>query len=316
LSTSAMASTGSMTGLCAAVSLIALAATAQALPHKRDGASYTRQGCFVDNLNGHRLLDSASYADDAMTVETCAAFCTKYQYFGLEYGRECYCANSLSTLAVDDSDCSFSCSGNSAEKCGAADRLDVYINSLYVTRKPATLEAPYLGCFVDQGARALPDNLLGADDMTAQKCEAHCENHSYFGVEYGRECWCGNSPPTTPAPESDCSTGCAGDDTQLCGAGNRINVWGSPLPSPATVGDYEYVGCFTDSGDQRSLRGSVTYDPAMTLEKCAAACAAYAYFGVGMSNLCSFFPFRGPRGYACLPPPPAPLIPTSPRCPD
>jgi E3 ubiquitin-protein ligase SHPRH len=34
------------------------------------------------------------------------------------------------------------------------------------------------------------------------------------------------------------------------------------------------------------------------------------------SNPCSFFPFRGPRGFVCLPPPPAPLFPASPRCPD
>jgi hypothetical protein len=37
---------------------------------------------------------------------------------------------------------------------------------------------------------------------------------------------------------------------------------------------------------------------------------------LGMSNLRSFFPFRGPRGFVSLPPPPAPLFPTSPRCPD
>ncbi|KAL2129233.1 hypothetical protein VTI74DRAFT_8062 [Chaetomium olivicolor] len=274
----------------AAVSLIALAAAAQALPHqtitKRDGPSFTRQGCFVDNANGQRLLPGKSYADDAMTVESCAAFCSKSKYFGVEYGRECYCADTLTATAVQDSDCSMSCAGNSAEKCGNGNRLDVYVNNLYSAPKPATLEAPYLGCFVDQGARVLPDNLLGDDQMTAQKCAAHCANYSYFGVEYGRECWCGNSPPKVAASESECSMRCAGDDTQICGAGNRINVWGSALPSPATVGDYEYLGCFSDKGDQRSLTGKVSYDPAMTLEKCASICSAYSYFGVEFGSQC------------------------------
>jgi hypothetical protein len=284
-----MASRSPKIGLRAAVSLIALAATAQALPHKREPAPYTREGCFIDNLQGHRLLDSASYADDTMTVESCAAFCSKYQHFGLEYGRECYCADAHTALPVDDSDCSFPCSGNSAEKCGAADRLDVYTNNLYTARKPATLEAPYLGCFIDQGARTLPDNLLGADDMTAQNCAAHCADYSYFGVEYGRECWCGNSPPTKAAvavAESECSSPCAGDDTQVCGAGGRINVWGSPLPSPDTVGDFEYVGCFIDDNDNHLLRGRVHFDPAMTLEKCAGLCASYIYFGVEFGSQC------------------------------
>jgi hypothetical protein len=274
------------------VPLLALAAAARAVPftskEARTTAPFTREGCYADNNAGQRLLNGASYADDSMTVEHCAAFCAKYQYFGVEYGRECYCGNTLASSPVSDSDCSFACAGDSAETCGAGNRLDGYINNAYVAPKVATLSAPYLGCFVDppQGARTLPDDLLGADNMTAQVCAQHCAAYSYFGVEYGRECWCGNSPPQIPAPASDCSMTCAGDDTQLCGAGNRINVWGSPLPSPATVGDYDYVGCFTDDGTARSLAGSVTYDPAMTLDKCAAACSLYNYFGVEYGTQC------------------------------
>jgi hypothetical protein len=282
-----MASSAPLTGLRAAVSLIALAATAQALPHKRESAPYTRQGCFVSKTtDGQRLLNSGSYSGDAMTVASCAAFCSDHKYFGLEYGRECYCADSFSASPVDDSECSFPCSGNTAEKCGAGNRLDVYTNNLYSPLVPATLETPYLGCFVDEGLRALPENLLGADDMTAEKCAAHCSDYSYFGVEYGRECWCANLPPNTPAAESECSFACAGDASRLCGASGRINVWGPPVPSPPTVGDYAYLGCFTDQNDQRSLRGTVIRDSAMTLEKCAAACAAYTYFGVEFGSQC------------------------------
>ncbi|GAB1311342.1 WSC domain-containing protein [Madurella fahalii] len=285
-----MASIGPLTSLRAAVSLACLVAAAQAFPHqsnRREETPFSRDGCFVGSANGNRALSGASYySDDAMTVESCAAFCSKFKYFGLEYGSQCYCGDAHSAQAAPDSDCSFPCSGNSAQKCGAGDRLDLYTNNLYIAPAPATLEEPYLGCFVDQGARALPDNLLGADDMTAQKCAEHCANYSYFGVEYGRECWCGNSPPNTPAPESECSFRCAGDDSQICGAGNRINVWGSPLPSPETVADFEYFGCFTDKGDERGLRGRVTYDPAMTLEKCASACSGYSYFGVEFGSQC------------------------------
>ncbi len=86
--------------------------------------------------------------------------------------------------------------------------------------------------------------------MTAQECAAHCADYSYFGVEYGRECWCGNRRPLNPAPAAECSFTCAGDSTQLCGAGGRINVWfnpaGTPTP-PATVGDFSYVNCYSDS---------------------------------------------------------------------
>ncbi|KAK4182611.1 putative fungistatic metabolite [Podospora australis] len=283
-----MASTRS-SGLRAA-SLLCLAAAAQAFPHqsfKREEASFTRQGCFVGNVNG-RILNSKDFASDSMTVEACASFCSqnKSKYFGIEYGRECYCGDTLTTEPVSDDDCSFACPGNPLQKCGAGNRLDLYINNLYAPRTPATLETPYLGCFVDEGARALPENLLGADDMTAEKCAAHCADFSYFGVEYGRECWCGNAPPIHSAPESACSMPCAGDDSQLCGAGGRINVWGSPLPSPEEVSDFEYAGCYTDKVDQRSLRGKKTVDSTMTLEKCATSCAGYSYFGVEFGVEC------------------------------
>lgn len=283
-----MAPTSSVTGL-RAVSLICLMAAAQALPQQtsKRGDPFTRKGCYADKSDNHRLLDSASFADDAMTVETCAGFCSnlRYKYFGLEYGRECYCGDDYSGDVLSDSECSFECSGNAAETCGGKVRLDLYSNNLYSPRKPATLATPYLGCFVDQGPRTLPDNLLGDNALTAEKCAAHCSDYKYFGVEYGRECWCGNSQPQTIAAESECSFACAGDDAQLCGAGNRINVWG-PLPTPPTIGEFEYAGCFTDDNDDRSLTGRVSYDPAMTPEKCAAFCSAYSYFGLEFGSQC------------------------------
>lgn len=219
-----------------AASFFCFVAAAQAfaprqLKYRRD-KSFTRDGCFVDNAGGQRALTGPSYADDSMKVASCAEFCSKYHFFGVEYGRECYCGNSNAAARADDSDCNFRCAGASCETCGAGDRLDIFTNLLYVAPEPATLDVPYLGCFVDEGARALPDNLLGADNMTAEVCQQHCAGYSYFGVEFGRECWCGNSYPSQDmAPASDCSFTCAGNDAEICGAGNRINVWGSPLPS-------------------------------------------------------------------------------------
>ncbi len=146
-----------------AASLLCLVAAAQALPSqslKRD-ASFTRSGCYVDNDAGNRALNGISYADDGMTVETCAAFCSQYQYFGTEYGGECYCGNSLTAQLVDDSDCSFTCAGNSDEHCGAGNRLDVFKNSGYTAPVPATLaDKEYFGCFIDEGARAPPTTFL------------------------------------------------------------------------------------------------------------------------------------------------------------
>ena len=270
-----------------AASLLCLVAAASALPQAvRRDEPFTRLGCYAGTVDGHRALQSDSLASDSMTVETCAAHCSKHKYFGLEYGRECYCGDDQTAAEADAADCSMPCAGDSSESCGAGGRQDLYINNLYVPVTPAKLDVPYLGCFVDEGARALPDNLLGADDMTAAKCAPHCAEYTYFGVEYGRECWCGNSAPKTPAPASECSMPCAGDDAQLCGAGNRINVWGAPIESPVTVGDYQYQGCYTDKQDQRSLTGKSLLNAAMTLEMCATTCADYPWFGLEYGTQC------------------------------
>ncbi|KAK0745536.1 hypothetical protein B0T18DRAFT_390143 [Schizothecium vesticola] len=122
-----------------------------------------------------------------MTVEKYAIFCGRNRYFGLEYGRECYCEDiQIASPTASVSECSFACSGNSNQKCGVGNRQNLYINLIHDPRKPATLSAPYLGCFVDEGPRALPNNPVAADDMTAQKSRSE---------------WIGfNPPPRHAAP--------------------------------------------------------------------------------------------------------------------
>jgi len=59
-------------------------------------------------------------ADDAMTPELCFASCGSTQYAGLEYGRECWCADYLSALSVklSESNCSVPCGGDNTTICG------------------------------------------------------------------------------------------------------------------------------------------------------------------------------------------------------
>ena len=199
--------------------------------------SSNRLGCYTDNEGGQRALNADSYGSyNDMTADNCASFCKRYPVFGLEYGRECWCGERLGPLSrqVDDAECSFPCSGDATQRCGAGDRLDVYENGKWKPRAPDTSlpGAPYLGCFLDPGnPRALPDKVVSRSDMTARVCQSICTGYRYFGTEYGRECWCGNFRPSSPAPESDCSFGCAGDDDETCGAGLRLSVYG-PVSEP------------------------------------------------------------------------------------
>jgi len=49
---------------------------------------WTFMGCWTESTTG-RALASKTYADDTMTLDSCAAYCKGFQMFGVEYGREC-----------------------------------------------------------------------------------------------------------------------------------------------------------------------------------------------------------------------------------
>ena len=55
-----------------------------------DLSSWTNIGCYADLVQGVHIWSSFS-ASDEMTHEMCATTCAGYNYFGVEYGRECYC---------------------------------------------------------------------------------------------------------------------------------------------------------------------------------------------------------------------------------
>ena len=87
------------------------------------------QGCYLETDNGGRALTGKFLADDDMSLEMCADFCDGFTYFGVEYGRECYCGDSLregSVPAEEQGDCSFLCPGDRTTFCGAGMRLQLY----------------------------------------------------------------------------------------------------------------------------------------------------------------------------------------------
>ncbi|CAJ2503525.1 Uu.00g109190.m01.CDS01 [Anthostomella pinea] len=272
-----------------ALSLLSLVVFGNAYPksleNRQTASGSTRIGCYTDNTGNQQALSGTSYGDDALTVDKCAAFCKRYKLFGLEYGRECWCGDSVASpnTEVGDGDCCFQCSGDATETCGAGNRLDVYQNGDYSPRRPATLpapEAPYVGCFANDGdPHPLPSKVISQDNMTAAVCASNCAGYKYFGTEYGRECYCGNASPTSQVAESECSLPCAGNDDEPCGAASRLSLYGA-------VGTYEYHGCHTDIASDRALTGKVLYNSGMTLQLCAGFCSEYAYFGLEYSTQC------------------------------
>ncbi|TLD24115.1 hypothetical protein PspLS_06385 [Pyricularia sp. CBS 133598] len=104
------------------------AATGSPVPKPRVGP-FAYHGCYTENTGVGRALDGKSYFNDVMTLEGCASQCDGFTYFGVEYGRECYCSNVLngdSRLDKTDGACYFLCQGDKSTFCGAGNRISLY----------------------------------------------------------------------------------------------------------------------------------------------------------------------------------------------
>jgi len=238
-----------------------------------------------------------------MTVESCSTFCSKFQYFGLEYGGECYCGSALPSEQAPATDCNMVCDGNSAELCGSSWRLSTYQNLNY-NSAPSSSQTPaisgwtYYGCVLDQGSpRSLPDDSTAGNGMTLESCASFCSGFDYFGTEYGSQCYCGYSLNAAGVnePSADCNMPCGGDTTEVCGGSWRLTVYKSttttspPNPGlPQTVGAYSLLGCYTDNAAGRAFPNVYYDDTALTLEECAAVASknGATYFGTEYAQEC------------------------------
>ncbi|KAH8814939.1 WSC domain-containing protein, partial [Xylogone sp. PMI_703] len=98
--------------------------------------AYKYFGCYNETVllnntgNVRALSGGPTESLDDMTIATCINFCgnNSYTFAGLEYTKECYCANYISTFSthLPDSDCNLPCAGNTTQICGGSLRLSVY----------------------------------------------------------------------------------------------------------------------------------------------------------------------------------------------
>ncbi|KPM41386.1 hypothetical protein AK830_g5169 [Neonectria ditissima] len=105
------------------------------------------------------------------------------------------------------------------------------------TEKPAPTVVSHVGNFENLGCFQDPDinnRVLRADNsedsngMTVEKCVSFAQKNDwkYAGVEFGSQCFVGNTLWDAPsASQADCSQVCAGDDSELCGNWNRVQVY-------------------------------------------------------------------------------------------
>jgi hypothetical protein len=113
-----------------------------------------------------------------------------------------------------------------------------------------------LGCYKDAGQRDLP-NLIRAGYGNPAKCfkMAMDAGYQYVGMQYRGECWGGNSMGRHgKRPDSECNMRCKYDNSRMCGAGWRNNIF-KLVKTEVTI-TYKAIfgetreGCFKDSGNR------------------------------------------------------------------
>lgn len=190
-------------------------------------------GCYTDY--GRRKLTGPSYVDaENMTQESCVSFCNSngHPYAGVEYGRECYCGFVIGAGSErkEDTECDFRCPGAADEACGSDFRLSVFYTGLldHTRTNPGPNGTLRIGCLTDNmHARTLSVFQASEDGMTVGRCTSNCHaaGHSLAGLEFGRECWCGNSlNNNATATDEGCDMRCAGNSTEFCGGAERLEV--------------------------------------------------------------------------------------------
>jgi len=172
------------------------------------------------------------------------------------------------------------CDGNNLEYCGGPNRLDMYTGAattptttagggggmttpVSVTGTGGATGIPaswkYDGCYVDNlDGRILLNQQPDNQALTAESCVNTCIGLGYTiaGMEYGVQCFCDNAIHNGGAlatNQADCSTPCPGNAAEMCGAGNRMNVYntgtlqtfGMPGEQTGGIQGWTYRGCRT-----------------------------------------------------------------------
>ena len=280
---------------------LASAATAAQRPTVSNStlpSGWTYQGCYSDSAS-NRVLSSASYTNNtAMTEESCVVHCASkgYPMAGVEYADECYCGYNLDSSSSKEveTDCNMACSGNSAEICGAGNRITVFSAATTgPVSNPGSGGWMSLGCYSDStNARTLRSSqaALGSG-MTVTQCTTTCQQRGfqYAGLEYANECYCDSSIQNGAGAASGCNMPCSGNSTEFCGGPNRLNLYQLSSTTQSSSGmlpaGWMTLGCFTDNVSARTLaqgqaisQGSAN----MSIANCVNACKAAGYSLAGL----------------------------------
>ncbi|KAH7305475.1 WSC domain-containing protein [Stachybotrys elegans] len=147
------------------------------------------------------------------------------------------------------------------------------------------------GCYEEPKKGRALDHVATDPAMTVELCGEIAASYAYFGLQYGSECWYGNTlrKGSHQVDDDACSMPCAGDPSQTCGNGRKLNLWrrsDAYIPvDKEKIGEYDLQGCYVDTLNPRALR-RVLGDDNMTPDMCVEFCAGSTYMGLEYGREC------------------------------
>ncbi|TVY75584.1 WSC domain-containing protein [Lachnellula suecica] len=249
------------------VSIFANIITSQVGPVLPDGiARYSYLGCYYDGA-GRQLSKQTDYPQNENGWCQTNCFKLGYIFAGTEYHTECWCGNSApSSLKYSNETlkkCEMSCPGAPSQACGGD---GTYVSIYYDRTKytPGTDSIP-----------GIPNQSPGSSNTPSSSVFSSSTISSSAGVTTSPLVTVSTSSTGPPISSSVTFSSPASSSTSTSGPASVLKI-----------GDYSYIGCYTEPMNGRALSGKIYANDSMTVETCYSICAGFTWFGVEYKREC------------------------------
>jgi hypothetical protein len=195
---------------------------------------------FIACITGNSFTNGVSFVDNKLSQTTCQEACLKTGFSYAAVGGHqdtCMCATGIEpTAPMATGMCTLPCPGNSTQTCGNS-----YVFSVFYAG-PGTVNADEhdvdIGCYSNPST--ITNGLLGkafykflSSTMTVESCSQACinRNATWALTTAAVNCYCGqgtlmdNIGTGTFVPDTQCTTKCPGNSSEICGDSYRSSVY-------------------------------------------------------------------------------------------
>ncbi|ODN82718.1 hypothetical protein L202_01005 [Cryptococcus amylolentus CBS 6039] len=233
-----------------------------------DGTTYL--GCYSDSGTDHTLNGTKSITN-TMTAKTCVSYCSGlgYAYAGVEYYNECYCGSYAPLASRKDSTnakCLYACKGDSSQFCGGSARVAIYQASSVSSSAAASTSKASSVASTSAASTSKASSSVASTSATASST---------------------SKASTTSAAASTSAASSTSKASTSTSSSSSVAASSTSLAITTITGS-TYLGCYSDSGTDRTLNGTKSSTSTMTAKTCVSYCAGlgYQYAGVEYYNEC------------------------------